>query len=126
MPRHRFSVDNAQSWKAGLLPFQAREMRFVLPLDVLEVRKEAFRILRGLPGMAWAAFVHKADASRNELMFAIHRWDNRVGLLVRRMSGCAFSAMAFAELWPVLDGISAAAQARLATVPTGERANTRH
>ncbi len=63
-------------------------------------------------------------------MFAIHRWDDRVGLLVRRMNGCASSAMAFAELWPVLelvlDGIFAAAQARLATVPTGEWANTRH
>ena len=57
--------------------------------------------------------------SRPTMLSAILRKSARFRAAVR-------SRMAFAELWPVLDGISAAAQARLTTMPTGEWANTRH
>jgi len=81
-------------------------------------------------GMAWAAFVYKADAPRSRPMFTVCRWDDRVGLFARWVDGRTCSAMAFTELWPVLelvlDGVFAATQAHLATVPTAGWADTRH
>jgi len=86
--------------------------------------------LQACAGMAWAAFVYKADAPRSGPMFTVCRWNDRVGLFARWVDGRACSAMAFTELWPVLelvlDGIFAATQARLATVPTAAWADTRH
>ena len=81
-------------------------------------------------GMAWVAFVHKAAAPRSGPMFTICRWHDRVGLFAQWPDGCSCSAVAFTELWPVLelvlDGIFTATQAQLTTVPTANWANTRH
>lgn len=81
-------------------------------------------------GMAWAAFVHKADTPQSGPMFTVCRWSDRVGLFAHWPDGCACSAVAFTELWPVLelilDGIFTATQAQLTTVPTVGWASTRH
>ncbi len=78
--------------------------------------------LRPDPGMAWVAFVFQADAPRSRPMFTVCRWDNRVGLFVQWMDGSVASAMAFTELWPILDlilsSIFASTQVHLATVTT--------
>lgn len=85
--------------------------------------------LQAAAGMAWVAFVHKADAPRSGPMFTVCRWSDRVGLLVRWEEGRVCSAAAFTELWPVLElileGIFSATQAQMATVPTEGWANTR-
>jgi len=36
-------------------------------------------------------------------MFSICRWDDGVGLFTQWMNGSACSAMAFTELWPILE-----------------------
>ena len=63
-------------------------------------------------GMAWVAFVHKAATPRSGPMFTVCRWSDRVGLLARWNEDRVCSAVAFSELWPVLelivDGIFAA------------------
>ena len=89
---------------------------------VVELQPEA--------GMAWAAFIYQVDAPRSRPMFTVCRWHDRAGLYARWMDGSASSAMAFTELWPILDlilsGIFAYTQAHLATVPTEGWANTQH
>ena len=115
-----------------------------IPADPLLSRDEAARFgalrdtlpkgwvveLQADAGMAWAAFIYKADAPRSGPMFTVCRWSHCVGLFARWPDGCACSAVAFTELWPVLelilDGIFAATQAQLTTVPTANWANTRH
>ena len=81
-------------------------------------------------GMAWVAFIHKADAPWSGPMFTVCRWHDRVGLFAQWPDDCSCSAVAFTELWPVLeqilDGIIAATQAQLTTVPTASWADTRH
>lgn len=78
--------------------------------------------LQAQAGMAWAAFVHKAEAPGCRPVFTICRWSDRVGLLAQWEEARLCSAVAFSELWPVLelilDGVFAATQACLATVPT--------
>lgn len=78
--------------------------------------------LQGNAGMAWVAFVHKAEAPGSRPMFTVCRWSDRVGLFAQWEERRLCSATAFSELWPVLelilDGIFAATQAGLATVPT--------
>ena len=80
--------------------------------------------------MAWAAFVYQADAPRSRPVFTICRWDDRVGLFTQWVNGSASSAMAFTELWPVLelvpDGIFAFTLTYLATVLTKDWTNTQH
>jgi len=82
------------------------------------------------PAMAWAAFVYQADAPRSRPMFTVCRWDDRVGLFAQWVDGSACSAMAFTELWPILElirgDVFASTQAHLATVPPEEWANTHH
>jgi len=82
------------------------------------------------PGMAWVAFVYRADAPRSRPMFTICRWDERVGLFVQWMNGSASSAMVFTELWPILElilsSIFASTQKNLATVTTEGWDATRH
>jgi len=111
-----------------------------LPIDLLLSEDEAgqFAALRNtLPegwvmalqagaGMAWAAFIYRADAPRGGPMFTVCRWSDRVGLFTRWVDGSACSAMAFTELWPILDGVFAAMQMQLTTVPTEGWADTRH
>ena len=86
--------------------------------------------LQANPGMAWAAFVYQADAPRSRPMYTVCRWNDRVGLFTHWMDGSACSALAFTELWPILelilDGVFAATQAHLVTVPTEGWANTQH
>ena len=86
--------------------------------------------LQAQAGMAWAAFVHKADAPGSRPMFTICRWSDRVGLLAQWEESRLCSAIAFSELWPVLelilDGIFTATQACLATVPTEGWAKTQN
>jgi len=86
--------------------------------------------LQGHVGMAWATFVHKADAPKSRPMFTICRWSDRVGLFAQWEEGRPCSATAFSELCPVLelilDGIFAATQACLAVVPTEGWATTQH
>ena len=86
--------------------------------------------LQADPGMAWAAFVYQADAPRSRPMFTVCRWTDRVGLFVQWMDGSASSAVAFAELWPVLElipnGIFAFTQTQLATVAAKDWTNTQH
>lgn len=102
---------------------QFRALRNTLPDGwVAELQPEA--------GMAWAAFVYQAEAPRSSPMFTVCRWDDRAGVLVQWMDGSASSAMAFTELWPILEliqnGIFASMQAHLATVPTEDWAKTQH
>ena len=86
--------------------------------------------LQACAGMAWVAFVHKADAPGSGPMFTVCRWSDRVGLFAQWEEGGVYSATAFSELWPVLelilDGVFAAAQAQLATVPTEGWADMQH
>ena len=81
-------------------------------------------------GMAWVAFIHKADAPWSGPMFTVCRWVDRVGLFAQWPDDCSCSAVAFTELWPVLelilDGIFTATQAQLTTVSTAHWASTRH
>jgi len=102
---------------------QFAALRSTLPKGwVVELQAEA--------GMAWVAFIYDANAPRSRPMFTVCRWDDRVGLLAQWMNGAACSATAFTELWPivelVLDGVFAAMQAHLATVPTQGWASTQH
>jgi hypothetical protein len=77
---------------------QFRALRAALPTGwVAELQPEA--------GMAWLAFVYQADAPRSRPMFSVCRWDDGVGLFTQWMDGSACMAMAFTELWPVLEQI---------------------
>ena len=86
--------------------------------------------LQADPGMAWAAFVYQVDAPRSRPMFAVCRWDDGGGMFVQWVNGAASSALAFTELWPVLElipnGIFAFMEAHLATVPTRGGTYTQH
>ena len=86
--------------------------------------------LQADPGMAWAAIVYQADAPRSRPMFTVCRWSDRVGLFVQWMNGSAASAVAFTELWPVLElipnGIFKFTQTHLVTVATKDWTNTQH
>ena len=48
-PETRVRTNNVQLWETDLSAFQAREVRHVQPLVLLEARKELFRNLRGPP-----------------------------------------------------------------------------
>jgi len=80
--------------------------------------------------MTWSAAVYRASALSGGLQFTICGWNNRVGLIVHWMDGSAVSAIAFAELEPIVDlipnGIFMCALARLATVPAVDWNSTKH
>ncbi len=80
--------------------------------------------------MAWTAFIYCEDAPRSRPLFIVCRWSDHMGLFVQWMDGSAASAIVFTELSPVLDlipsGIFACAEARLATVPPTNWADTSH
>jgi len=77
--------------------------------------------LQADPGMAWAAIVCQAETPRSQPMFTVCRGSDRVALFVQWIGGSASSAVAFTELWPVLElipsDIFAFTQTYLATVP---------
>lgn len=111
-----------------LLLLQDEAARFAALKDALP--KGWVVELQAGAGMVWVAFVHKAEAPGNRPMFTLCRWSDRVGLFAQWEEGRLCSAAAFTELWPVLevilDGIFAATQAQLATVPTDGWAETQH
>lgn len=82
------------------------------------------------PSVAWVAFVYKAGAPKRGPIFTVCRWSDRVGLFTQWMDGYVSCPMAFTELGStmelILDGIFAATQAQLRTVPTEGWTNTRH
>lgn len=81
-------------------------------------------------GMAWAAAVCCAYAPSSAPRFTICGWNDHVGLIVHWMDGSAFSAVAFAELEPIVALIPSliftGALACLATVPAMDWNRTRH
>lgn len=126
MPAENTDVPGAAPLYPSLSSDEAFEfgaLKDALPKGwVVELQPEA--------GMAWAAFIYQADAPRSRPMFTVCRWHDRAGMYARWMDGSASSAMAFIELWPILDlilsGIFAYTQTHLATVPTEGWANTQH
>jgi len=86
--------------------------------------------LQAEAGMAWLAFIYQADTPRGRPMFSVCRWDDGVGLFTQWMNGSACSAVAFTELWPILELILndtfACTQAHPATMPTDDWVNTQH
>lgn len=126
------NIDAPGAASADLLPSrdeaaQLAALRVILP--------EGWAVaLQAEAGMAWAAFVHDADAPRSWPLFTICRWNDCVGLFTRWIDGSTCSTTAFTELGPVLelilelilDSIFAAMQEQRATVATEGWANIRH
>jgi hypothetical protein len=82
------------------------------------------------PSVAWVAFVYKVDAPRRGHIFTVCRWGDRMGLFAQWVDGYVSCPMAFTELGSILrlilDGIFAATQAQLTTVPTEGWTKTQH
>lgn len=82
------------------------------------------------PSVAWVAFVYQAGAPKRGPIFTVCRWSDRMGLFAQWVDGYVSCPVAFTELRSVLelilDGIFAATQAQLTTVPTEGWTKTQH